>query len=319
MTMHWLFLSHSPLRERAFDAAAGGSTFPYPDPATFSWLDWDFHWDVGIGVIILAVLYFWGITRARVKYNLSDTPAPRWKIACFIVAHLFFLGATNGPLHHLSDYYLLSAHMVQHLIFIQIYAPLLLLSIPGWLLKPLFRPNWIRKTAYWVTRPWISFLLANVVLAFWHLPGPHDAAMHNHDIHVLQHLTFLVAAVILWWPAISPVPDVLPEPPPLFKMIYLFTTTLPMCIIGILIALAETPVYSFYANAPRVFDISPYHDQVLGGLIMWIPGSMLPWVAITIIFMRWFYYTKEDGVLETPRHAKDPVPARASALKAHRS
>ena len=31
--------------------------------------------------------------------------------------------------------------------------------------------------------------------------------MRNHDVHIATHLMFMVTATLLWWPVISPIPE----------------------------------------------------------------------------------------------------------------
>src|SRR5207249_4138645 len=70
---------------------------------------------------------------------------------------LVLLVALNGPLHDLSDYYLFSAHMVQHLLLTLVVPPLLLAGTPGWiadaLLGRLRRRRALGALAHTATRP----------------------------------------------------------------------------------------------------------------------------------------------------------------------
>src|SRR5262249_21262880 len=78
-----------------------------------------------------------------------------------------------------------------------------------------------------------------------------------------------------------------PLPKPV-QMLYLFMQSLPTSIVGALISLADEPSYRWYTLAPRIFGISAIDDQRLGGLIMWVPASMVYWISITIVFLQWF-------------------------------
>jgi cytochrome c oxidase assembly factor CtaG len=72
------------------------------------------------------------------------------------------------------------------------------------------------------------------------------------------------------------------------RMLYLFALGIPMSIVSAIITLAEQAMYPWYAAAPRVFEnLTAVDDQQLGGLIMWVPGMIVFWTAITIIFFRW--------------------------------
>ena len=61
--------------------------------------------------------------------------------------------------------------------------------------------------ARWLTAPSHCFIIFNVVLAGWHLPPMYEYAMAHHPIHIVQHLCFMTAAVLMWWPVLSPLPE----------------------------------------------------------------------------------------------------------------
>jgi cytochrome c oxidase assembly factor CtaG len=71
------------------------------------------------------------------------------------------------------------------------------------------------------------------------------------------------------------------------QLLYLFALGLPMSLIGALITLAESPIYQGYVNAPRLFGLTVVQDQRLGGLIMWVPGMLVFWGAMTLVWFRW--------------------------------
>jgi putative membrane protein len=193
----------------------------------------------------------------------------------------------NGPLHDLSDNFLFSAHMVQHLIITLIVPPLWLMGLPSWSLRPLLKHRAVLATARALTGPLVAFALYNVVFVGWHFPGAYNWALTNHNAHILQHIMFIAAAVAMWWPVVSPVPELDRIQTPV-RMLYLFALGIPMSIVSAIITLAQHAMYPWYVSAPRVFELlSPLDDQQLGGLIMWVPGMLVFWIAITIIFFRW--------------------------------
>ena len=255
-------------------------------PATFS-----VHVSTVVGILALAGLYEWtaksqgapaGIA-AGLPWTLTPRPGQRAAFYAGLVTLFFSL---NGWLHDLSDYYLFSAHMVQHLLLTMAVAPLLVMGTPGWMLRPALRVRWIAATARWITRPTRCFILFNVVIAAWHLPVLHNAAMAEHPIHIALHLVFLVAAVLMWWPIISPLPE-LPRLSYPLQMLYLFLLSIPMSVVAIFIAYASDVLYPAYASAPRLWGITPLTDQFIGGLIMWIPGGLFFVAIISVVFFKW--------------------------------
>ncbi|MBL0169411.1 MAG: cytochrome c oxidase assembly protein [Gemmatimonadaceae bacterium] len=271
--------------------------------ARLSWTQFTVHPSTVIGISALGLLYAW---RARRGPSLSDRhpvtvtaihPAPpeaaealagprAGQRASFYVSLLLLFLTLNGPLHDLSDYYLFSAHMVQHLIMTLIVPPLMILGTPGWMLRPLLRQPGLFRVARSITGVIACYAIFNVVLAFWHLPPMYNLALRYHPLHIVQHLMFLVAAVLMWWPLTSPLPE-LPRASYPAQMLYCFLMAIPMSVIAIYIVMADATLYPAYATAPRVWGISPMTDQQGGGLIMWIPSGIFFYSVMTVVFFKW--------------------------------
>jgi putative membrane protein len=184
--------------------------------------------------------------------------------------------------------------MVQHLLLTLLVPPLLIAGTPGWMLRPLLQRPRIALIARVLTRPKVCFATFNLVMAGWHLPVLYNVAMAHHEIHILQHLMFMAAAVMLWWPILSPLPE-LPRLSYPMQMLYLFLTTIPMSIVAVYITYSENLLYPSYASAPRLWGITPMDDQLIGGLIMWIPGGLIFFAVISVIFFRWQARGAEDS------------------------
>jgi putative membrane protein len=252
--------------------------------APYDW-SWSLHSSVLIGTGILGALYFYGIGPLRRRYNLGP-PASPWQILSFSAALVVLLVSLNGPVHDLSDYYLFSMHMVQHLVLTLLFPPLLLAGIPGWLLRPLLLRPGILPVTRALTRPWVAALIFSLTLAIWHIARYYELMMRSHDVHVFTHLLFMATATLMWWPVMSRVPELPPLGPGL-GMLYLFLVGIPMQIVAALITFSDSVLYPWYAAAPRTWGLSPLDDQRLGGLLMWIPGNLWIFAAISVLFFRW--------------------------------
>ncbi|HEV8305757.1 MAG TPA: cytochrome c oxidase assembly protein [Gemmatimonadales bacterium] len=241
-----------------------------------NWNRWDLHPSVVIGLVLLGGLYAY----------LGGFRTARRHVASFLGALLVLFGALNGPLHNLSDTYLFSAHMAQHLVLTLLFPPLLLYGTPAWVVRPILKPGWVTAAARALTRPVPAAALFTAPIVLWHIPRFYEAALRHHNLHILQHLVFLATAVLMWWPILSPVPE-LPRLPYPGQMLYLFLLGIPMSVTGALITLSDGVLYPFYAAAPRVWDLSPVADQQIGGLLMWVPGGLVLWGAMTVVWFRW--------------------------------
>ena len=245
---------------------------------------WTIHWSTVLGLAALGALYLWRAGKGATGGE-GTPPSMAQRVSFFAGLVVIFL-SLNGPLHDLSDYYLFSAHMVQHLLLTLVVPPLLLAGTPGWMLRPALRHRAIGGTARWLTRVTTSYLLFNLVLAAWHLPVLYNTAMAYHPVHIMQHLMFMVAAVLMWWPLMSPLPE-LPRLAYPGQMLYCFLMMIPMSIVAIYITMADASLYPAYAAAPRMWGLSPMDDQLIGGLIMWVPGSLFFLGVMSVVFFKW--------------------------------
>jgi len=256
------------------------------------------HPSTVLGVLAAAGLYEWRARQGAREAALLGAPVnelPTVRRAAFYAALLLLLGSLNGPLHDLSDEYLFSAHMVQHLVLQLAVAPLALFGVPGWMLRPALRVTAVRRTAQKITRPAAAFAIFNVTMAVWHLPPLYNLALAHHPVHIGQHLTFIVASVVMWWPLAGSLPE-LPRPSYPAQILYCFLMTIPMSIVAVYITYADRVLYPLYAIAPRVLGLSPLEDQRLGGLIMWIPGGLYFLGVLSVVFFQWSQRGGEDGV-----------------------
>ena len=249
---------------------------PLPLPAPDPWQRWDLHPSVVIGLVLMGGLYA----------SLGGHQAPRRQAAAFAAALIVLFLALNGPLHNLSDSYLFSAHMAQHLALTLVFPPLLLYGTPAWVVRPLLGLRGVLRIARWATRPLAAGVLFSTPITLWHFPRLYEAALEHHGLHIVQHLVFIATAVLMWWPVLSPVPE-LPRASYPTQLLYLFALGLPMSLAGALITLADRVLYPFYAAAPRVWGLAPVADQQLGGLLMWVVGTIYLWIAATVVWFRW--------------------------------
>jgi putative membrane protein len=192
-------------------------------------------------------------------------------------------------------------------------APLWLVGTPSWLLEPLTRIRGISQVGYFITRPAIAYLVSNMIIAVWHLPVMYDYALRYEAVHALQHGSFIPAALLAWWPVLSPLPQWPGLSRPL-QCLYLFVQTIPGGLIGALITLSAPGIYGFYELAPRLWGIGLADDQEGAGLMMWVGGGLLYLGWITVIFFRWASDEEEKESKVAPRRPVSPIRAQPSTL-----
>ena len=280
--------------------------------AQLSWTNFTVHPSTAIGIAAIGAAYAWrarrgpsaadrfpvdvdaaGATAAQIDVARTPHGPTTAQRASFFSSLLLLFLTLNGPLHDLSDYFLFSAHMVQHLIMTLVIPPLMILGTPGWMLRPLLRLPGVFLLARGLTGVIGCFAVFNIVLAFWHLPPMYNLALAHHGVHIVQHLMFLAGAVFMWWPLVSPLPE-LPRASYPAQMMYCFLMVIPMSVISIYIVMADSALYPAYAIAPRILGISPMMDQQYGGLIMWIPGGIFFYAIMTVVFFKWSARGEDD-------------------------
>lgn len=259
-------------------------------------IEWSWEPSVTVGSLLLAGGYLACVGPWRRRFRQSSDVS-HGRVAAFLVGVATLFLALGTPLDTLSDHYLFSVHMVQHLLLTFVMPPLLLLGTPGWLLRPLLRSPLVGRLARFWTRPLVAFLAFNLTLTFSHFPLIYNGALENEHLHIAMHLAYMVTAVITWWPILSPLPE-LPRLPYPLQMLYLFLQTIPGALVGSLISLSNGVLYPTYLTAPRIWSLTPLEDQQLGGLIMWLGVSTYYFVLITVIFFIWA--NREEKLAPSP-------------------
>ncbi len=255
---------------------------------------WD--WDPTIVLGCLALL---------VGYAFAVGFRSTWVALCFVLGDLVLLLALVSPIDVLGDYYLLSAHMLQHLLLVLVVPPLLLLGIPSSMWQKARRHKLVRRFDQLLSQPVVAWLVGILTLSIWHLPVLYEAALESERIHIVEHLSFIISAVIFWYPAIAA--DAEHRLSSLGAMIYFNAAGMENTLLGILIAFSPHVLYSTYLQPQdplRIlawiregWGLSAASDQEIAGLMMWVPGSF-PYLIVTFaLLIRWF----ANGDKEEPR------------------
>lgn len=289
--------------------------FAQPSPLPpFSWTSWSGDGTLRGGLLLLAGVYLLGVGPLRERFNLGP-PAGWGKIALYLSGVLVLLSALEGPIHELSDNYLFSAHMVQHMMLVYAAPPLLLMGIPGWLLQPVLRLPGVMSLARILTKPLFALIAFNVVFAVYHIPLYYNAVQANHNLHIGSHLLFIALAVITWWPLLSPLRE-LPSLSYPLRLLYVFGQTFSGFIVGSFVTNSQNVLYPYYSAAPRVWGMSPLDDQKIGGLLMWIVGGTFLLCVFSVVFFAW---ARAEGVHDDvaqplrPRWTPPPKPVTSPA------
>ncbi|MBM3464396.1 MAG: cytochrome c oxidase assembly protein [Armatimonadetes bacterium] len=255
-------------------------------------------------LLVVAVLYRLCVVLARKRLAPPETPFPAREALWFDGALVLFYLAVGSPLDEMSERFLFSAHMIQHTLLIFILPIMLLKGIPAWMLQPLVDNRWLRYFTRVLGHPLSALLGFNLLFALWHIPGLYEWALRDRRVHELEHVTFVLGGVWMWWPIFCPRPE--------FRLGYglqmLYAFALSVTQIPMFAFLVFTPsvLYPTYNGAPRLVQIlPPIEDQVMGGIIMKVVGEAFFLGIIIVALMEWY---RRDKYVPPPKRAPVPAP-----------
>lgn len=260
-------------------------------------LAWNPRPEVALPLLGAASLYAFGWW--RLSRRAARAPAP----ARLVLAFAGLTGAAVAvlsPLDALADRFFV-AHMLQHMLLINVAAPALLLADPFPILVWAL-PGGARRVAGRWLRPgsplrgvWVAgtamptaWLLYASILWLWHLPVAYDAALSDRLIHDVEHAAFFLGAVLFWWPVIHPAPRFRRAPRHALRIVYLVLSAFQTAALGLLLTLAPAVLYRTYAAAARPDGLGALDDQAWGGIVMWGFGGLIDMAAVLVLLYRAF-------------------------------
>lgn len=244
--------------------------------------------------ILALLLYLRGWRRG---HALRPKRLPVWRALCFCSGVLAFWLAIASPIGVFDDV-LLTAHMIQHLILMSIAPPLILLGAPAVpllrglprpllqkIFAPLLRSRLVRHIAHVLFLPIIGWLALNIAFIGWHIPSAYELALHSDFWHEVEHICFFSTSTLFWWTVLQPWPSRAHFAQ--WKIIpYLLTADFVNTGLSAFFAFGGRVFYPSYANAPRLFSLSPLNDQIAAGALMWVFGSLLYLAPVVAIVFR---------------------------------
>ncbi len=306
-------------------------------------LSWNWRWEVILVLALAGILYSRGWWRLRERTFVgkgnacteqsrsgrkqSRTPRGRWRLAIKwrLVSYwvgLFFVAiALLSPIDVLSQQLFLM-HMIQHLLLIMFAPPLLLIANPmpfmlwglpdgarlsvgsflSWLLR---KDAPFRKTLMAITSPGFLWLLWVVFLYGWHDPNLYNAALYYEWVHDVEHLSFFITSLLFWWNITQAGPRIHKKIGMMARIALALAAVPVNAILGAVLAFTPDPVYTYYLSVPRLWGISVMTDQQIGGVIMWVPGSMMFFIAAFILIARMMGKEERKPVLPESKWATE--------------
>lgn len=250
-----------------------------------------------IGAVSSLVAYLWLYRRGEGDRHRAAWSG--WQVASFCVGVMVVLLALISPLDGLADL-LFGAHMLQHMLLLVVAPPLLMLGLPAKailralprairrrVVRPLARSRPLHRVTGALFNPVAVFCLFNGVLGVWHVPAVFVVAQETESLHVLEHLSYLLAGCLLWWLIVEPL-RVWPRGAELSKVVFVIACHLPMLLLGqLLMAFTSLPLYASGAAGEAAWGLTPLSDQRLGGGIMFGLDMVITFTTISVLFGRY--------------------------------
>ena len=244
------------------------------------------HPEVWVLVLGLAGLYVYALRSLGPRLVRDGQPVAtaaqkRW----FAFGIILLWIAADWPMHDISEEYLYSVHMFQHMMLTFFIPPVMLKATPEWLARIVIGDGTAGRWFLKLARPIPAAVVFNSIQLATHWGVIVNASVENGLLHYALHTVVVITALAVWMPVVSPLPEYRISDPA--KCIHLFLTSIVPTVPAAWLALAEGVVYDAYDRPARLFGISVTSDQQAAGLIMKLGGGFFLWIVIVFIFSRW--------------------------------
>ena len=217
------------------------------------------------------------------------TIVSRRQKTAFVAGILILWLASDWPIHDISEEYLYSVHMFQHMALTYFMPPLVVLATPEWFVRILIGDRGVYRFVKFMAHPVRAALVFNVAVMVSHVPGVVNASVSNGPLHYSVHVFLVTTAIVMWLPVCGPFPEF--HVSPMSKMIYLFMNSVVATVPAGWLTFAEGVVYKHYDIPWRVWGISVTDDQQIAGAIMKLGGAVFLWTIIGVLFVQKFAKT----------------------------
>ena len=256
-----------------------------------------FNAPIFLGCALFAYWYGRGLICSARK----DRPAV-WRMVAYFTGIALIYGATETRFEYLAQHMFFLNRLQQ--VALGIFAPFLLAF--SWPLESLTRGvpanlqaaarhPFIAKPLRIVAHPAAAAVIMIITTDVWLIPAVDFASMLDPLLYDLMNLSMILAGLLFWFAVIDPRPCPPCRHTYLTRMAAGFLSMFPQIAVAATIALSTTDFYDFYALCGRLYpSISPQYDQMLGGIIQWIPPGMLN-TAVLFILLRAIHANEEKA------------------------
>jgi putative membrane protein len=249
---------------------------------------WETPPAVLVGAPFAALLF----AQAFVRLRRRRPEYASWtRAALFGVGLALLVLPVLSPLDAAGDDYLLSAHMLQHvligdaaiaLLLVAVRGPLVFFLLPPPLLRPLaaFRP--LRVALSFLLRPLVSLALWAAAVIVWHVPRFYDFAAAHPLVHNLEHVSFVAGGLLAWTQLVDPAGHRrLRRPQRIFFALGMLALSQP--VVDFLLFSSSARYDRYSAQPDRLLGLSPLTDQRLAGAVMMVEQLLTLGICVAIL------------------------------------
>jgi putative membrane protein len=256
-------------------------------------------WSPGLLLILLVLIYVYFQLIGPLRQRFAGaSPVSIGKKMMFLLAIVLIYAAQGSPINYYSHGFSFSVHMFQQTLVYLILPPILFLSLPEWLIRPLLMKPILRKLVFPWTHPLIAGLLFNLIFSFYHIPEIFNYTFDHPIMHQTYHWILAITAFIMWCPVFCSVPE-WRRMNDLQQMGYVFFNGVLLTPACALIIFSNKELYPAYIQGAQMIHLfmTPLEDQQLGGTLMKVIQEFVYGTVLAYVFFKWYRKekTKEDS------------------------
>jgi len=244
---------------------------------------WTF--EPGALILVLGAAYVYLRRFRAVRAEHGTLALSGWRAASFLAGLACVLIALISPVDRLAEQ-VLTMHMIQHLLLLDLAPVLCLLGLTRLMLRPVTRRvQPVERRAGVLGHPLFAAVLYVGTMWVWHVPAMYDAALRHTPVHALEHIWFAVAGGLYWWHLIGPI-RARRRLSGLAPIGYMVGTKILVGLLGIGLTFAPHALYGFYEDQPHYWGLTAQSDQAIAGAIMALEQSIVMGIVLAWLFIR---------------------------------
>ncbi len=249
----------------------------------------DWHLNPAPAVLVVVALAIFAPAYARVRRRDPAAARPA-RAGLFAAGLALIVGPLVSPLDVAGERYLLSAHMLEHVLLADAGPALMVLAVRGPLARELLPrarrvPARVRALAGWLMRPRVTLAAWVAAIGLWHVPALYDRALAHPALHDLEHLSFLCAGLMVWVQMVDP--GRRGRLALSGRIVFTITVFFAGQVLSDALVFSFHPYYPAYADqAGRLAGISPLTDQRLAGIVMALEQLATLGTCLCVLLLR---------------------------------